>query len=153
MQTSPAWVQFLAVDGRGDPNTAPEYTAAVEALYAVSYTLKFANRKEGGRDFVVAPLEGLWWADHFQAFTAGAKDTWQWTLLISQPDWITGAMITDATQKALAKKKRPGIEKVRQLARQEGRSAQALPIGAYDDTAPAKLTTILRQPVRERHLW
>lgn len=69
--------QFLAIDGTGNPNIAAEYAAAVEALYAVAYTLKFATKKQAGRDFVVAPLEGLWWADDPAAFTAGAKDTWR----------------------------------------------------------------------------
>ncbi|HEX7041197.1 MAG TPA: hypothetical protein VF202_13855, partial [Trueperaceae bacterium] len=55
-------MQYVMVDGHGDPNSAPEYAAAVEALYAVSYALKFASKRELGRDYVVMPLEGLWWA-------------------------------------------------------------------------------------------
>jgi hypothetical protein len=64
--------QFIAVDGTGNPNTAPAYASAVEALYAVAYTLKFASKRTAGGDFVVAPLEGLWWADQPEAFTSGA---------------------------------------------------------------------------------
>lgn len=77
--------QFIAVDGSGDPNTAPAYARAVEALYSVAYTLKFAVKRGGGRDFVVGPLEGLWWADDWTAFTRRAKDAWHWTMLICQP--------------------------------------------------------------------
>lgn len=174
--------QFLAIDGSGNPNTAAEYAAAVEALYAVAYTLKFANKKHAGRDFVVAPLEGLWWADEPGAFTTGAKDTWHWTMLISQPSWITEPAIEAAKHTALTKKKLPAIGNVRPLALHEGRCAQAMHVGSYDDegpllaelhgpyfaahgldfaglhhevylgdprrTEPAKLKTILRQPVQ-----
>jgi len=128
--------QFLAIDGSGNPNTTAEYAAAVEALYTVAYTLKFSTRKQGGRDLVVAPLEGLWWADDPAAFTTRAKDSWHWTMLISQPDWITEAMIDAATHTALAKKKLPAIGKVRHITLHEGQCAQALHIGSYDDEGP-----------------
>jgi DNA-binding PadR family transcriptional regulator len=174
--------QFIAIDGSGNPNTSAEYARAVEALYAVAYTIKFASKRGAGRDFVVAPLEGLWWADEPDAFTAGAKDSWQWTMLINQPDWVTEDMIEEAKLAALAKKKLPAIDHIRHLALHEGRCAQALHIGPYDaeapllaslygdylganhlqrsglhheiylgdprKTDPAKLKTILRQPVR-----
>jgi len=174
--------QFLAIDGRGNPNTAQAYADAVAALYAVAYTIKFAGKRAGGRDFVVAPLEGLWWSDTPANFTTSrAKDTWQWTMLISQPDWITKDLVEDAQAAALAKKKLPAIANLRHLILHEGQCAQALHIGSYDDegpllatlhdewlpaqnlretdehheiylgdprrTDPAKLRTVLRQPV------
>ena len=55
-------MHFLMIDGRGDPNTALEYQHALEALYAAAYKLKFHSKKQLGRDYVVPPLEGLWWA-------------------------------------------------------------------------------------------
>ena len=128
--------QFLAIDGYGDPNTAAEYAAAVQALYAVAYTLKFATKTGDGRDFVVAPLEALWWSAELGAFTDRAKDTWQWTLLISQPAWITAPMIRAAKAVAFEKKKLPEISTVRQLEMKEGRCAQALHIGSYDEEGP-----------------
>ncbi|MFJ9683658.1 GyrI-like domain-containing protein [Streptomyces sp. NPDC101194] len=128
--------QFIAIDGTGNPNTAPAYAAAVEALYAVAYTLKFASKRTGGGDFVVAPLEGLWWAQRPEAFTARAKDTWNWTMLINMPPWITKEMIEDAKQTALAKKKLPTISQLRHLPLHEGPSAQVLHTGSYDDEAP-----------------
>src|SRR5690606_24682794 len=95
--------RFIAVDGQGDPNTAESYRHAVEALYAVAYTLKFASKREG-RDFVVAPLEGLWWSDRPEDFTARAKDSWRWTLMICQPDWVDAEAIEEAKAAASAKK-------------------------------------------------
>ena len=62
--------RYFMIDGEGDPNTAPAYAAAVETLYPVAYALKFACKKELDRDYVVPPLEGLWWADDMSAFTA-----------------------------------------------------------------------------------
>ncbi|MEV0266772.1 GyrI-like domain-containing protein [Streptomyces sp. NPDC050617] len=129
--------QFIGVDGTGDPNTAPAYARAVEALYAVAYTLKFAAKRSApGGDFVVAPLEGLWWADSPEAFTSRAKDTWSWTMLISMPAWITEEMVEDARQTALAKKRLPTISRLRRVALHEGLSAQVLHVGSYDNEAP-----------------
>jgi len=170
--------QFLAVDGRGDPNTSPDYVRAVEALYTVSYTIKFASKKELDRDFVVGPLEGLWWSENPEVFTSRDKDAWQWRMLVSQPDWVTEELI-DAAQDAARKKK--SVVDVRREVLHEGTSAQVLHHGPYDDegpvlarlhdeylaanglrmsghhheiylsdprrTEPAKLRTILRQPV------
>ena len=175
--------RFLAVDGHGDPNRVPAYAQAVEALYSVAYTLKFAIKRAGGRDFVVGPLEGLWWADDFTSFTtARDKTAWHWTMLISQPPWVTPGQIAEAREAALAKKKRPTIADVRVEPLNEARCAQALHIGPYDaegpllnelhtaylpgqgleptgrhheiylgdprKTAPERLRTVLRQPVR-----
>lgn len=128
--------QFLAIDGIGNPNTTTEYATAVEALYTVAYTLKFSTKKQEDRDFVVAPLEGLWWADDPAAFTARAKDAWHWTLLISLPDWITEPMIAAAKHTALVKKKLPTIGNIRHLTLHEGQCAQALHIGSYDEEGP-----------------
>jgi hypothetical protein len=127
--------QFIAVDGTGDPNTSEEYANAVAALYAVAYTLKFAS-KQDGRDFVVGPLEGLWWSPNPEVFTARVKSAWHWRMLISQPDWITADQVTDAVAAALAKKKLPAIARVRRETLAEGRSAQVLHVGSYDDETP-----------------
>jgi len=54
-------LRYLMVDGHGDPNTSTEFAAVIETLYPVAYALKFAS-KARGRDYVVPPLEGLWWA-------------------------------------------------------------------------------------------
>jgi hypothetical protein len=169
--------RFLAIDGRGNPNTAEAYRQAVEALYAVAYTLKRAAE----RDFVVGPLEGLWWADDLAAFTVRAKDSWQWTMLISQPEWVGEDDVEEARETVHRKKKLDADVRLETLV--EGRCAQALHVGSYDDegpllarlhdeflpahgleptgrhhevylgdprrTEPAKLKTVLRQPVSQ----
>lgn len=128
--------RFIAVDGSGDPNTSAGYARAVEALYTVAYTIKFASKRTLDGDFVVGPLEGLWWSDRPEVFTARDKDAWQWRMLISQPDWITEDFIDDAKQTALAKKDLPTIADVRYEPMHEGLCAQVLHIGPYDDEGP-----------------
>ncbi len=127
--------QFIAVDGAGDPNTSPDYPNAVEALYSVAYTVKFAS-KRAGQDFVVGPLEGLWWSPNPEVFTTRAKESWHWRMLISQPDWITPDQIKECVDAALAKKNLPAIAHVRHDTLHEGMSAQALHVGSYDDETP-----------------
>ncbi|QDZ11408.1 GyrI-like domain-containing protein [Devosia ginsengisoli] len=171
---------FVMVDGAGNPNSAPAYQSAIEWLYSTSYALKFAA-KALGHDYVVPPLEGLWWADNPADFTARRKDNWRWTMMIMAPDFITDAMFDAAAAKA-ANKLGKAPASLRLEARNEGACLQVLHIGSYDDegpilaqlhdvempargltfnghhheiylsdarrTAPDKLKTILRQPVR-----
>src|SRR5690625_7826835 len=86
------------IDGHGDPNTAT-FTTAVESLYPVAYTLKFASKNELGRDYVVPPLEGLWWAEDMSTFTtARDKSAWDWTLLLLVPDWVPPTMVEAAIE-------------------------------------------------------
>ncbi|MCA9962017.1 MAG: GyrI-like domain-containing protein, partial [Anaerolineales bacterium] len=90
--TVPA-MQFLMVDGHGDPNVAQEYADALETLYAVAYKIKFASKNELDKDYSVPPLEGLWWAADMDTFTTSRdKSQWDWTMMIMQPDWITRDM-------------------------------------------------------------
>lgn len=176
----PPPLTYLMVDGEGDPNTAPAYREAVEALYGVAYALKFAS-KAAGRDYVVPPLEGLWWADDMAAFRRRAKADWRWTMMILQPDWISPDQFRAALDAARARRPSPALSKLRSERLEEGRCVQILHVGSYDDegptlarlhdeflpgqglvptgrhheiylgdprkTAPAKLRTILRQPV------
>ena len=84
-------LQYLMIDGSGDPNTSQEYVAALEALYPVAYKLKFSSKRDLGRDYVVPPLEGLWWAEDMTAFTSARdKSQWSWTMMILAPTGSTG---------------------------------------------------------------
>lgn len=97
-------LRYLTVDGRGNPNISPEYTAALETLYGVAYAVKFDSKNSLDRDFVVGPLEGLWRAEDPTTFTRGDKGSWEWTMMISQPDWITDDMVSAGSEKAASKK-------------------------------------------------
>lgn len=129
-------MNFLMVDGQGNPNTAQVYKDAVEVLYTLSYTIKFASKKQLGKDYAVMPLEGLWTADDMNAFTTRAKDTWKWTMMIMQPDWITKEMVAEAIEVARIKKNPAALDQVRFEAYDEGRSVQIMHIGSYDEEAP-----------------
>ncbi|MCC3761620.1 GyrI-like domain-containing protein [Glycomyces sp. TRM65418] len=174
-------LHYIAIDGHGDPNTSSAYADAVEALYGVAYTLKFAS-KALGEDFVVGPMEGLWRADDPAAFLARRKDEWEWTMMINRPDWITEDMVHAAVDRVAQRRRTDALDALRMLTLDEGACVQILHIGSYDDetptlerlhreympehglafngdhheiylsdarrTAPAKLRTILRQPVK-----
>ena len=128
---------YLMIDGRGDPNTAQEYKEAIEALYPVAYTLKFMLKKGAiGEDYVVMPLEGLWWVEDMADFSAERKDDWEWTMMILQPDVVTEEMVAEAVAQTRKKKNPPALDKVRLEALHEGSSAQIMHIGPYADEAP-----------------
>ena len=129
-------LRYLMIDGHGDPNTSPAFTAAVEALYPVAYRLKFASRRDLGRDYVVPPLEGLWWAEDMAAFTtARDKSRWDWTLMLMVPDWIDPGMVPAAVAQAGAKQPPARLGDVRLQALSEGRCVQTLHVGSFDDEA------------------
>lgn len=129
-------LQYLAYDGHGDPNTSSEYQGALECLYPTAYAVKFASRKELGRDFTVGPLEGQWRAADMDAFSRGDKGSWDWTMLVAQPPWITPGLVSDAVAAVSHKKNPPGLDRVRLMTLEEGTSAQILYIGAYDAEGP-----------------
>ncbi|MDR3741651.1 MAG: GyrI-like domain-containing protein [Terracidiphilus sp.] len=174
--------RYLTIDGHGDPNTSTEYAQAIEALYALAYTLKFSLKKAPKPvDYGVMPLEGLWWADDYRVFHGTDKSQWKWTAMILQPDFIAEAQIDAAIAEVRRKKNPVALDKVRFVTLEEGPCAQVLYTGPYADegptiqrvhefihtagkqlhgkhheiylsdprrTAPEKLKTIIRQPMR-----
>lgn len=174
-------MNFLMMDGRGDPNTNPEYQETLNTLYSVAYTLKFAL-KPLGVEFSVPPLEGLWWLEgDMREFVGASKERWLWRMMIMLPPEVTAAAVDHARAEAAKKKDLPLLPRLRFEPFAEGYCAQVLYIGAYDDegptiaalhqfirqnggelrgehheiylgdprrTAPEKLKTVIRQPVK-----
>lgn len=129
-------LQYLMIDGHGDPNTSQEFKDAIAALYPVAYKLKFASKQDLDKDYTVMPLEGLWWAEDMSTFTtARDKSQWDFTLMIMQPDWITDDMFHAAVQKVSAKEPPVSLDKVRLETLDEGLCVQTLHIGSFDDEA------------------
>lgn len=128
---------YLMVDGSGDPTTSAEFREGVEALYPMAYTVKFMS-KARGEDFVVGPLEALWWADDYSVFTDRPdRSAWQWTLMIAQPDWVTEQDAEEARDRVGAKKDAPpALDRVRWEILDEGLCVQTLHIGPYDEEGP-----------------
>ncbi len=130
-------LQYLMVDGHGTPGVVPAYQEALEALYAVAYKIKFASKKELQQDYVVPPLEGLWWAQDMESFTSKRdKSKWDWTMMIMQPDWITPAMFEAACTIVKKQKDPAALPKLRLESYAEGLSVQIMHIGTYDDEGP-----------------
>lgn len=129
-------MSFLMIDGKGDPNTAQSYREAIEALYSLSYTLKFSAKQERGLDYHVMPLEGLWWVENMADFVMANKEAYQWTAMIAQPDFITPALMEEAKEQVAQKKQLPALASVRLETFHEGVAAQIMHIGPYSAEAP-----------------
>ncbi|MFI2564724.1 GyrI-like domain-containing protein [Paenarthrobacter sp. NPDC018779] len=130
-------LQFLMVDGHGDPNTAQSYTDALSTLYPVAYTLKFFSKKELGRDYAVMPLEGLWWSGDMASFTSSRdKSKWDWTMMIMAPDWITPEHVDAARDTVAGKGGAPALDSLRLESLDEGLAVQTLHVGPYDAEGP-----------------
>lgn len=173
-------LRYLALDGSGSPESE-EFSTAIEALYSLSYPLKFISIAATGKDYVIPPLEALWWADDYSVFTHNERTSWKWTLLSAIPEWVTQEHLNAALAKAVAKgNSRAANIELRLIS--EGLSYQALYTGPFSGegavlsnlhdvvmpengytfnglhheiylsdmrrTAPEKLKTILRQPVK-----
>ena len=130
-------LQFLMIDGQGDPSTSPLFQEAINALYTASYTLKFMLKKRGGfPDYTVMLPEALWWADDIQAFPAADRSAWKWTAMIAQPDFITPDLLAEAVTEARKRKDLPALGLLRLEALREGPSAQVMHIGPYSAEGP-----------------
>ncbi len=174
-------LSFAMVDGEGDPNVAPAYQQAIEGLYVLSYTIKFMLKKTGEYpDYIVPPLEGLWWMGEADLFDFEERHRWKWMVMIMQPEFVTSRMFNEALKIAKEKKELPALWSMRLEKWKEGKAAQILHVGPYSaeqptiatlhgfinsqgyvmegrhheiylsdprKTVPAKLKTIIRQPV------
>ena len=129
-------MNFLMVDGLGDPNTSRSYQEAVEALFSVAYAVKFKVKKTLAIDYGVLPLEGLWWADDMAVFTEGDKSAWQWTMMIMQPEFVSAALVRDTIAEVKKKKDLPALDKLRFEPFAEGKSAQILHVGPFSAEGP-----------------
>lgn len=140
-------MNFLMVDGEGDPNTAQAFKEAVEALYGVSFTLKFMIKKEQAIDYTVMPLEGLWWTDDMTQFSMENRDIWKWTVMIMQPEYVRADLLERAMEAVGKKKNPPALSKIRFESFHEGLSAQIMHIGPYAAEEPTieKLHRAIRE--------
>ena len=130
-------MNFLMVDGEGNPNTSQSFSDAIEALFPLAYTLKFMVKKgDLGIDYGVLPLEALWWADDMSAFTTGNKESWKWTVMIMQPQFITREMVEQATKEVERKKRPVSLPLVRFESFNEGKAAQSMHIGPFSEEGP-----------------
>jgi hypothetical protein len=175
-------MNFIMIDGHGNPNNSPEYAESLQALFTVAYTLKFKVKKELAVDYPVMASEGLWWMDDMREFSMARKDDWKWTMMIMQPEMVTSLLFDQAVDEATKKKGQPALARLRLERYQEGLVTQIMYFGPYADegptiarlhqaieesgyvrfgkhheiylgdprrTAPEKLRTVIRQPMRK----
>ena len=130
-------MNFLMIEGKGDPNTSAEYQEAVEVLYSIAYTLKFMIKKgDLAIDYGVLPLEGLWWVDDMSQFSVEKKDDWKWTMMIMQPDVVTPRLFYEAFEQVKKKKDSEALQKIRFESFSEGKAAQIMHIGPFTEERP-----------------
>lgn len=129
-------MNFIMIDGHGDPNTSKEYIDAIQTLYPVAYAIKFMCKRELGIDFGVMPLEGLWWTENMKDFSVEDKSNWLWTAMIMQPEIVDKTMFERAIKHVSEKKQIESLCKVRFETYDEGRSAQVMYVGPYSGEGP-----------------
>lgn len=140
-------MNFLMIDGHGDPNTSQEFKDAAASLFPFAYAIKFAVKKAQGMNFSVMPLEGLWWVEDMSKFSVDDKSAWDWTLMIMQPEYVTQALIEEIRPQVAAKKNPPSLSKIRFEQYHEAQAVQIMHIGPYADEGPniAWLHTVAKE--------
>ena len=137
-------LQFAMIDGAiekgSEPGKSPSFAEATQALYSISYTLKFTlkKRKTNPIDYPVMALEGLWWVEDGN-FDITVKDNWFYTLMIMQPNVITQEIFEEAREQVRKKKGDSDmLNKVRLAHFEEGLCVQTMHVGPYA-TEPATI--------------
>ena len=130
-------MNFIAVTGKGNPNeTDGEYVKAMNLLYVIAYTLKMSYKSEykinGFFEYVVPPLEGLWWQEGIRGVDYSRKDTFKWISLIRLPDFVSKTDFEWAVKEATVKKK-TDFSTVEFLTYDEGLCVQCMHVGSYDN--------------------
>lgn len=130
-------LNFLMIDGKGNPNTSLDFQDAIEALYNISYGIKMMPKKgvtpNGYFNYVVPPLEGLWNTNDGSKFDYQDKNKLVWTLMIMQPEFVTKDLVSLIIDESKKKKDNPSIKRVRFDTFEEGHCVQIMHIGSYDD--------------------
>ena len=136
---------FITVEGAGNPNTSPEYQAALEMLYGLSFTIKMSkmnnSQPEGYFEYTVPPLEGLWYCDDvlFDGVNVKNKDKFKWVSMIRQPEFVTEEVFLWAKEGLGRKKPVLDLDKAKLMKYNEGLCVQIMHIGSYDNEAESIL--------------
>lgn len=129
-------MNFLTIIGKGNPNKSEEFQEAVEALYTVSYSIKMSPKKgtapKGYFEYVVPPLEGLWWISG-EEFNLTEKDRFEWKIMIMQPEFVNNEIVKSAIESSKRNKDNPSIDKIKFESYDEGLSVQIMHVGSYDE--------------------
>lgn len=130
-------MNYLMVDGKGDPNNSQEFADAITALFSVAYTIKFMLKKGvQAIDYGVMPLEALWWADDMSKFSGEDKSNWLWTAMIVQPLFVAEELVGVAIAEVKKKKNPAALSRLRFESFDEGLCAQTMHIGPFSEEGP-----------------
>ena len=136
-------ITFIAIEGKGSPQDK-EYQDAIQALYALSFTIKMSkmsgSQPEGYFEYVVPPLEGLWWCND-EVFDINKKQSWVWKSMIRQPEFVTQEVFSWAIAECKRKKPEVDTSKAKLVAFNEGLCVQVMHVGPYSEE-PASLAKI-----------
>lgn len=145
-------MNFIMVDGKGDPNKE-EYQNAISILYALTFTIKMSkmkgNQPKGYFEYVVPPLEGLWWCEGGK-FDFNKRDIWRWTSMIRQPEFVTPDVFKWAINECKEKKPDLDLELARFEAFEEGLCVQIMHIGPYSEEQNS--VDLMEQYMKENNL-
>ena len=129
-------MNFAAVRGMGDPNEeGGVYKQSISLLYGIAYTIKMSKKGnhqiEGYFDYVVPPLDGLWWQEGEEGLDDTQKENFQWISMIRLPEFVTKEEFDWAVKEA-TEKKNTDFSKVEFFTYAEGLCVQCMHIGPYD---------------------
>lgn len=130
-------MKFIIVEGKGNPNEENgEYKQALSLLYGISFTIKMSkmgkNKIEGYFEYVVPPLEGLWWQNGSKEIDYNHKEKFEWISMIRQPEFVTQEIFEWACDE-VKKKKQLDTSKIKFIELEEGLCVQTMHIGSYDN--------------------
>lgn len=130
-------MKFIMIKGKGNPNSeSGEYQEALSLLYALSFSIKMSklgeNRIKGYFEYVVPPLEGLWWNEGNKTVDYQQKEKFEWISMIRQPEFVTQEVFDWACQE-VKKKKGLEVSKAEFVELEEGLCVQMLHKGSYDE--------------------
>lgn len=146
-------ILYIAVDGEGDPNTCEKYKEAIEILYGLSYAIKMSkmngNQPDGYFEYVVPPLEGLWYVDdnYFDGINITDKSQFKWISMIRQPEFVTETVFDYAKSVLVKKKAHLDVSKAKLIKITEGLCVQIMHKGSYNDESSSieKMKTFISQ--------
>ncbi len=127
---------YLRISGEGNPNTTPLFGLATEALFSISYKMKFKIKKDLQIDYSVMPLQGLWWTDKMEDFSLEHKENWKWELMILQPHYVTEELLQFTVNEINKVKANHLFCDLILSEYAEGLVAQILHMGPYSEEAP-----------------
>lgn len=132
-------IAYVMVEGKGNPNTSEEYKTAIEILYAISYTIKMSKMRayqpKGYFDYVVPPLEGLWWGEgeYFDGTRIIDKNKFCWKSIIRLPEFVTPDYFEQVKKEVAIKKPHIDVGLAQFFVYDEGQCVQIMHKGPYDD--------------------